>query len=69
MWGIPVFDHQFDPYPGEFDYHFGPELGQGAFLAQKFGDLRRISGVEFTWNAPWELGHEFELNQMTFIND
>ena len=48
MWGIPVFDHQFDPYPGEFDYHFGefdyhfgPELGQGAFRAQKFGDLRR----------------------------
>jgi hypothetical protein len=41
MWGIPVFDHQFDPYPGEFDYHFGTELGQGAFRAQKFGDLRR----------------------------
>ena len=28
MWGIPVFDHQLHPYPGDFDYHFGPELGQ-----------------------------------------
>ena len=23
-----VFDHQLHPHPGDFDQHFGPELGQ-----------------------------------------